>query len=147
MKFDSINKKFSDYEIERGNEQGVEYIAILKNGFREPIKVYYESDMQEYIVTFATQHLHISEDEDLIDIVSKFADQALPPLSFTRMGKIALEDKSKPIFLKICLMILYEYILDTHISILVKRHFAFMRGIKNTVLRAHLLNRHQIPLK
>ncbi len=87
MKFDSINKKFSDYEIERGNEQGVEYIAILKNGFREPIKVYYESDMQEYIVTFATQHLHISEDEDLIDIVSKFADASIAAIEFYENGK------------------------------------------------------------
>lgn len=87
MKFDYICKKFSDYEIERGNEQGVEYISIIKNGFREPIKVYYESDMQEYIVTFATQHLHIDEDDDLINVVSEFANATIAAIEFYENGK------------------------------------------------------------
>lgn len=87
MKFDSICKKFSDYETERGNEQGVEYVSIMKKGFREPIKVYYELDMQEYIVTFATQHLHIDEDDDLIDVISEFANASIAAIEFYENGK------------------------------------------------------------
>lgn len=82
MKFDSILKKFSDYEIEQGNELGVEYISIMKNGFCEPIKIYYELDMSEYTVYFATQHLHIDEVDELIDAVSKFANASVAAIEF-----------------------------------------------------------------
>ena len=87
MKFDSICKKFSNYDIERGNEQGAEYISIVKKDFREPIKVYYEPDMQEYIVTFATQHLHIDEEDELIDAVFRFANAGVAAIEFYENGK------------------------------------------------------------
>lgn len=87
MKFDSICNKFSEYELEQGNEQGADYISITKKDFSEPIKVYYESETEEYIVTFATQHLHIDKEDELIDVVSEFADASFAAIEFYEDGK------------------------------------------------------------
>lgn len=85
--FDSICKRFSDYKIEHGNEWGTENISIIKNGFSKPIKVYYESAIGAYTVTFATQHLHIERDDDLINAVSEFANGSIAAIEFYENGK------------------------------------------------------------
>ena len=36
MKFDYICEKFSEYELEQGNEQGADYISIMKCDREEP---------------------------------------------------------------------------------------------------------------
>ncbi len=71
MNFDFICEKFFDYEIEHFED----YIYIKKQGFTEPIKIFYDLDMDEYTVCFATYHRHIDATAEnvLIDTISAFA--------------------------------------------------------------------------
>lgn len=85
--YKKICKKYSDYEVERGREQGAEYVSIMKSGFSKPIKIYYDPDIGEYIVTFAIQHIHIDEDIDLLDEVSNFANGSIAAIEFYENGK------------------------------------------------------------
>ncbi len=85
MNFDFICEKFFNYEIEHFED----HICIKKQGFTEPIKVFYETNMEEYTVCFATQHLHISANTEnaLIDVISKFASAAIAAIEFYVNGR------------------------------------------------------------
>ena len=83
MKLDFLCEIFSNYEIERCEEHGAECICIKNSNFNEPIKVCYElDDYNTYTVYFATQHLHITECDDLIDTIAKFANASIAAIEF-----------------------------------------------------------------
>ncbi len=85
MNFDFICEKFSNYEIEHFED----HIYIKKQGFTEPIKVFYETDMEAYTICFATQHLHVSANAEsvLIDVISKYASAVMAAIEFYINGK------------------------------------------------------------
>ncbi len=85
MNFDFIVEKFSNYEIERFED----HICIKKPGFTEPIKVFYETNVEEYTVCFATQHLHIRADAEsvLIDVIAKYANAVIAAIEFYVDGR------------------------------------------------------------
>ncbi len=62
---------------------------MKKQGFTEPIQVFYETNMEEYTVCFVTQHLHIhaNAESDLIDVISKYASAAIAAIEFYVHGK------------------------------------------------------------
>ncbi len=87
MKLDFLSERFSDYKTEFGKERDIDYISIYKDGFYEPITVYDETDFDEYILCFSTQHLHIDDDNKLIEAITEFANADVAAIEFYDNGQ------------------------------------------------------------
>ncbi len=89
MYLDFLYDYLSNYEIMNCNEFGVECLYIKKSDYNEPIKIYYElDDYDTYTLCFATQHLHITDKDELIKTISKFANGSIAAIEFYDDGKI-----------------------------------------------------------
>lgn len=86
-RFDFLVKEFSNYEIIISGEDD---LAEIINPFsKENIKVYYESedDYSPYIVCFAFQHVHLCDEELVIDHINDIIGGNLFSIEFFRDGK------------------------------------------------------------
>lgn len=95
MHLDFLYDYFSAYEMKLCNELKVECLYIRNLDYSEPIKIYYElDDYKTYTLWFATQHLHITTKDELIETISNFANGSIAAIEFTITEKIVLADKS-----------------------------------------------------
>lgn len=86
-RFDFLIKKFSNYEIIISDE---DCLAEIINPFcKENIKVYYESedDFSPYILCFAFQHVHLCDEESVIDYINDIISGNLFSIEFFRDGQ------------------------------------------------------------
>ena len=86
-RFDFLVKEFSNYEIIISGEDD---LAEIINPFsKENIKVYYESedDYSPYIVCFAFQHVHLCDEELVIDHINDIIGGNLFSIEFFCDGK------------------------------------------------------------
>lgn len=73
MQLDFLKKEFSDYKVELFNQNDSEWAYIKNAACEEPVRVYYEpEDITPYCLVFATQHIHISNEQELINDIQDF---------------------------------------------------------------------------
>ena len=88
MHLDFLYDYFSAYEMKLCNELKVECLYIRNLDYTEPIKIYYElDDYKTYTLWFATQHLHITTKDELIETISNFANGSIAAIEFYDNGK------------------------------------------------------------
>ncbi len=88
MKLDFLYEHFSNYEIKTCNEFEVECFKICDPDFEEPIKVYCEfGEVNIYTVCFATQHMHITDKNVLIETITNYANGTIAAIEFYKDGK------------------------------------------------------------
>jgi hypothetical protein len=86
-RFDFLIKQFSNYEIVVLED---ECLAEIINPFcKENIKVYYDSDdnFSPYILCFAFQHIHLCDEEEVVDYINDITSGNLFSIEFFDDGE------------------------------------------------------------
>ena len=82
-----LKELFPQYTVELYAENDSERAEIKNQAFNDLIKVYYDpEDFDIYCLVFATQHVHISEKERLIEYVTAFANAETAAIEFYENG-------------------------------------------------------------
>ena len=83
MHLSFLYDSFPNYDLEFHENDGSEYAYISRPDFKEAIRIYYEpDDFDKYCLVFATQHLHISDEESLVRYADSFANAKLAAVEF-----------------------------------------------------------------
>lgn len=87
MHLSFLKELFPQYMVELHAENDSEWAEIKNEEFEDLIKVYYEpEDFDVYCLVFATQHVHISEKERLIEYATAFANAETAAIEFYENG-------------------------------------------------------------
>lgn len=87
MHFSFLKELFPQYTVELYAEKDSERAEIKHEDFDDLIKVYYDpDDFDMYCLVFATQHVHISEKERLIEYASAFVNAEKAAIEFYENG-------------------------------------------------------------
>lgn len=88
MHLSFLKELFPQYTVELYAENDSEWAEIKNKAFDDLIKVYYApEDFEIYCLVFATQHVHISEKEQLIEYVTAFANAETAAIEFYENGR------------------------------------------------------------
>lgn len=88
MHLSFLKELFSKYTVELYSENGSEWAYIKNEKYDDFIKIYYDpEDFDIYCLVFATQHMHISQKEQLIEYATTFANAETAAIEFYKNGK------------------------------------------------------------
>lgn len=89
MELTFLKKLFPNYFIENTEkEDNTEYAKITNEEFDDVIEIfYYPEDYYEYYFSFATQHRHTSDKNELIEIIKSFINAEKTAIEFYVNGK------------------------------------------------------------
>ncbi len=89
MELTFLKNLFPNHSIEiEVKEDNTEYAKIIHEEFDDIIKIfYYPGDYYEYYFSFATQHRHTSDKNELIEIIKSFINAEKAAIEFYLNGK------------------------------------------------------------
>ncbi len=87
-KFHFLIEHFSGYEIKHSIERNRDLVEIINPFYNENIRVEYipEDDFTPYVVSFAFQHCHMCDEEDVLKYVNDIIDGNLLSIEFFNKG-------------------------------------------------------------
>lgn len=85
-RFDFLIKQFSNYEIIISEDEG--FVEIINPFCKDNIRVHYDFDdeFSPYILCFAFQHVHMCDEEDIVDYVNDIISGELFSIEFFKDG-------------------------------------------------------------
>lgn len=88
MHLSFLKELFPQYTVELYAENDSERAEIKNQAFDDLITVYYDpKDPDIYCLAFATQHVHLSEKERLIEYVTAFSNAETAAIEFYKNGR------------------------------------------------------------
>lgn len=87
-RFYFLKKHFSAYEINFSKERDRDLVEIINPFYDENIRVEYipEDDFTPYVVSFAFQHCHMCDEEDIVEYVNDIIDGKILSIEFFKNG-------------------------------------------------------------
>lgn len=87
QRFDFLLKEFSTYEIIISDENSL--AEIINPFYKENVSVYYDSDddLSPYILCFSFQHVHLCDEEEVVDYINKIISGNLFSIEFFQDGE------------------------------------------------------------